>query len=73
MQVFVSLHKIFSEILETDPSQLGVTHDPFSVGLNSLHAVQAAITVGESFKLNIGLNDVYLRSVSFSPSLTVLD
>ena len=71
--VEVSLHKIFSEILKTDPSQLGVTHDLFSVGLNSLLAVQAAVAVGESFKLNIGLNNIYLRFVLSSPSLTVLD
>ena len=64
--VEVTLHKIFSEILKTDPSQLGVTHDLFSVGLNSLLAVQAAVAVGESFKLNIGLNNIYLRFVSFS-------
>ena len=61
--VEVALHKIFSDILKTDPSQLGVTHDLFSVGLNSLLAVQAAVSVGESFKLNIGLNNIYLRYV----------
>ncbi|KAF9781580.1 hypothetical protein BJ322DRAFT_1161221 [Thelephora terrestris] len=58
--VEVTLHKIFSEILRTEPSHLGVTHDLFSVGLNSL----LAVAVGENFKLNIGLSNVYLRSVS---------
>ena len=61
--VEVVLHKIFSDVLKVDPSQLGVTHDLFSVGLNSLLAVQAAVSVGESFKLNIGLNNIYLRCV----------
>ena len=61
--VEVTLHKIFSDILKTDPSQLGVTHDLFSVGLNSLLAVQVAVSIGESFKLNIGLNNIYLRFV----------
>ena len=63
--VEVALHKIFSGILKIDPTQLGVNHDLFSVGLNSLLAVQAAGSVGESFKLNIGLNNIYLRRVSF--------
>jgi len=70
--VEVALHKIFSDILKTDPSQLGVTHDLFSVGLNSLLAVQAAVSVGDSFKLNIGLNNIYLRFAFpsfFSPPL----
>ena len=61
--VEVALHTIFSDILKTNPSQLGVTHDLFSVGLNSLLAVQAAVSVGETFKLNIGLNNIYLRYV----------
>ena len=73
--VEVTLRKIFSEILRTDPSHLGVTHDLFSVGLNSLLAVQAAVAVGENFKLNIGLNNIYLRFVSLVifplPLLTV--
>ena len=71
--VEVTLHKIFSEILKTDPSQLGVTHDLFSVGLNSLLAVQAAVAVGERFKLNIGLNNIYLRFGFLSSSLIDLD
>ena len=61
--VEVTLHKIFSDILKTDSGQLGVTHDLFSVGLNSLLAVQVAVSIGESFKLNIGLNNIYLRFV----------
>lgn len=69
--VEVTLHKVFSEILKTDPSQLGVTHDLFSVGLNSLLAVQAAVAVGESFKLNIGLNNIYLRFVLLSLSFVI--
>ena len=56
-----TLHKVFSEILKIDPSQLGVTHDLFSIGLNSLLAVQAAVAVGDRFKLNMGLNNIYLR------------
>ena len=61
--VEIVLYKIFSEISKADPRELGVTHDLFSVGLNSLLAVQAAVSVGDSFKLNIGLNNIYLRSV----------
>jgi hypothetical protein len=61
--VEVTLHKTFSETLKIDPSQLGVTHDLFSVGLNSLLAVQAVVAVGESFKLTIGLDNIYFRSV----------
>ena len=69
--VEVTLHKVFADILKADPSQLGVTHDLFSVGLNSLLAVQAAVAIGESFKLNIGLNNIYLRFAPFSLSLIV--
>ena len=69
--VEVTLHKVFSDILKTDPSQLGVTHDLFSVGLNSLLAVQAAVAVGESFKLNIGLNNIYLRFARLSLFLII--
>ena len=65
----ITLHKIFSGILKTDPGQLGVTHDLFSVGLNSLLAVQAAVAVGENFKFKIGLNNIYLRFVSLSSPL----
>jgi len=56
-----ALHKIFSDVLGAGSSQLGVIHDLFSVELNFLLAVQAAVSVGGSFKLNIGLN-IYLRS-----------
>jgi len=64
--VEVTLHKIFLETLKIDPSQPGVTHDLFSLGLNSLLTVQAAVAVGESFKFNLGLNNIYLRSVSLT-------
>ena len=70
--VEIALHKIFSEILKVGPSELGVTHDLFSVGSNSLLAIQAAVAVGENLKLNIGLNNIYLRLVSLSCSLSVL-
>lgn len=71
--VEISLHKVFAEILKIDPSDLGVTHDLFSIGLNSLLAVQAAVAVGESFKLNIGLNNIYLRFVQLSLSPIAFD
>ncbi|KAF9644147.1 acetyl-CoA synthetase-like protein [Thelephora ganbajun] len=71
--VEVTLHKIFSEILKTDPSQLGVTHDLFSIGLNSLLAVQAAAAVGENFKLNISLNNIYLRPTIRELSNVIID
>jgi hypothetical protein len=60
-------HKVFSGILKTDQNQLGVTHDLFSIGLNSgsLLAVQAAVVLARASKLNIGLNNFYLRFVCF--------
>ena len=69
--VEVTLHEVFSEILKNDPSRLGVTHDLFSIGLNSLLAVQAAVAISERFKLNVGLNNIYLRSVAFLSFIAV--
>ncbi|KAF9641979.1 hypothetical protein BDM02DRAFT_3252713, partial [Thelephora ganbajun] len=42
-------------------SDVEVTHDLFSIGLNSLLTVQATAAIGESFRLNISLNGIYLR------------
>ena len=54
--VEVALHKTFSDILKPDPSQLGVTHHTFV----SLLAVQAEVSIGQLFKLNAGLINIYL-------------
>jgi pimeloyl-ACP methyl ester carboxylesterase len=59
--VETGLHKIFAELLRADPESFGVTHDLFSIGMNSLLAVQAAGVVSQTFNVNIGLNNIYLR------------
>lgn len=59
--VETGLHKIFAQLLKADPESFGVTHDLFSIGMNSLLAVQAAGVVSDTFNVSIGLNNIYLR------------
>jgi acyl-coenzyme A synthetase/AMP-(fatty) acid ligase len=63
--VEIGLHKIFAQLLKIDPESFGVTHDLFSIGMNSLMAVQAAGVVSETFNVHIGLNNLYLRCVQY--------
>ena len=67
--VVVALHKSFSATLKTDPSQLGVAHNNFSIGLNSLLAVQAGVSIGQLFELNT-LPRIYLRYATFPRHLS---
>ncbi|KAH7927995.1 putative nonribosomal peptide synthetase [Leucogyrophana mollusca] len=59
--VELELMSIFSGVLRVKNESFGVLHDLFTVGLNSLRAVQAAGMISRTFNVHIGLNTVYLR------------
>ncbi|KAH9923014.1 putative nonribosomal peptide synthetase [Amylocystis lapponica] len=60
-EVESELLAIFSTVLRVDLNTFGVTHDLFSVGMNSLMAVQAAGIISKTFSVHMGLNNMYLR------------
>lgn len=60
-EVETELLAIFLRLFKVDSDSFGVSHDLFSVGLNSLMAVQAAGTISKTFNVHIGLNHMYLR------------
>jgi len=67
------LLSIFAKVFKVEPDSFGVTHDLFSVGLNSLMAVQAAGTISANFNVHIGLNNLYLRPTIRELATTIID
>ncbi|EMD32324.1 PKS/NRPS enzyme [Gelatoporia subvermispora B] len=72
-EVETELLNIFANLLKVDANSFGVTHDLFSVGMNSLMAVQAAGVISKTFNVHMGLNNMYLRPTVRELATLVID
>ncbi|KAF9218618.1 acetyl-CoA synthetase-like protein [Gyrodon lividus] len=52
---------VFSRVIGTSSSQLGVTLDLFTAGMTSLMAIQAAGALFSTFRVHVSLRDIYAR------------
>ncbi|KAJ3194330.1 hypothetical protein HK101_002999 [Irineochytrium annulatum] len=67
------LMAIFAPILKVDVNSFGVEQDLFSIGLNSLLAVQAAEAISKTFNCHMSLNNIYLRPTIRELGTVIID
>ncbi|KAJ3195836.1 hypothetical protein HK101_010930 [Irineochytrium annulatum] len=71
--VETGLMAIFAPILKVEINSFGVEQDLFSVGLNSLLAVQASEAISKTFNCHMSLNNIYLRPTIRELSTVIID